>query len=75
MARAGITFLIFPPSARRAGGLGVAHRLAVLQLPGVIVPTEWTYLRNGAHPDFTGITIGPKQPIKFDPRLIKVPTP
>lgn len=48
---------------------------AVLQLPSVIVPSEWNYLLNPAHPDFAKITIGPKQQIKFDPRLVKTPAP
>lgn len=48
---------------------------AVLRLPSVIVPSEWNYLLNPAHPDFAKITIGPKQQIKFDPRLVKTPTP
>jgi RES domain-containing protein len=48
---------------------------AVLRLPSVIVPIEWNYLLNPVHPDFPQITIGPKQPIKFDPRLVKAPTP
>lgn len=48
---------------------------AVLRLPSAIVPSEWNYLLNPAHPDFAQITIAPKQPITFDPRLIKSPTP
>ena len=48
---------------------------AVLRLPSVIVPSEWNSLPNPAHPDFAKITIGPKQQIKFDPRLVKTPTP
>ena len=48
---------------------------AILQLPSAIVPSEWNYLLNPEHPDFAKITIGRKQPIKFDPRLIKAPTP
>jgi len=48
---------------------------AVLRLPSVIVPSEWNYLLNPVHPDFAKITIGPKQPIKFDPRMVKMLTP
>ncbi len=44
---------------------------AVLRLPSVIVPSEWNYLLNPAHHDFSKIMISPKQPINFDPRLIK----
>ena len=52
----------------------VGEDSAVLQLPSAIVPTEWNYLLNPAHPDFDKITIGPKQPIEFAPRLLKTPT-
>ena len=48
---------------------------AVLRLPSAIVPNEWNYLLNPAHPDFAKITIGPKQHIQIDPRLIKASTP
>ena len=64
-----------PPSAtsqHQVGDAWVADAgSAVLRLPSVIVPSEWNYLLNPAHPDFARITIGPKQSIKFDPRLIK----
>jgi RES domain-containing protein len=33
---------------------------AVLQVPSSIVPSEWNYLLNPAHPDFAKIAIGPK---------------
>jgi hypothetical protein len=39
----------------------------------VIVPTECNYLLNPAHPAFARIAIGPRQPISFDPRLLKPP--
>lgn len=64
-----------PAKVRQLGDDWVASTgSAVLRLPSVIVPTEWNYLLNPAHPDFVKITIGPKQQIKFDPRLIKTPT-
>jgi RES domain-containing protein len=44
---------------------------AVLQLPSAIVPAEWIYLLNPAHPGFANVTFGPKQPIKLDPRLAR----
>jgi len=44
---------------------------AVLRVPSAVVPTEWNYLLNPSHPDFAMVTIGAKQRIKFDPRLIK----
>ena len=64
-----------PATVRQVGDDWVAGASsAVLRLPSAIVPREWNYLLNPAHPDFAKITIGPKQPIKFDPRLIKAPT-
>lgn len=67
-----------PPSAkvRQVGDDWVAGgESAVLQLPSAIVPSEWNYLLNPEHPDFAKITTGAKRPTKFDPRLIKTPTP
>jgi RES domain-containing protein len=49
----------------------VGRKSAVLRVPSVVVPTEWNYLLNPAHAEFGAITIGTKQRIKFDPRLIK----
>ena len=63
-----------PASVQRVGDQWVAQgRSAVLRLPSVIVPSEWNYLLNPAHLDFAKITIGRKQSIKFDPRLLKTP--
>lgn len=65
-----------PATVRQVGDDWVADAdSSVLRLPSAIVPTEWIYLLNPAHPDFAKITIGPKQQIKFDPRLIKSSTP
>ena len=44
---------------------------AILRVPSAIVSSEWNYLLNPAHPDFKRITIGPKQPVRFDHRLVK----
>jgi RES domain-containing protein len=46
---------------------------AVLRVPSAVVPSEWNYLLNPAHPDFKSIIIGSKQTVQFDPRLIKPP--
>ncbi len=48
-----------------------AARSAVLRVPSAIVPSEWNYLLNPSHADFAKVSIGPKHPVKFDPRLIK----
>ena len=61
-----------PPAIQQIGGLWIERaRSAVLRVPSAIVPAEWNYLLNPAHPDFRRIRIGPKQPIQFDPRLLK----
>lgn len=61
-----------PVAVQRIGDMWVAAGgSAVLRVPSAIVPNEWDYLLNPAHPDFAGITIGPKQPVRFDPRLIR----
>ncbi len=66
-----------PPAAiQRLGDHWIAGaRSAVLRVPSSIVPTEWNYLLNPAHPGFTKIKISPKQPVQFDPRLIKPTAP
>ena len=68
------TWKMSPPSAD-GQGLGDAwvleERSAVLKLPSVIVPDEFNYLLNPSHGDFAKITIGPKQSVEFDHRLLK----
>lgn len=65
-----------PAKARRVADDWVAGgESAVLRLPSVIVPHEWNYLLNPAHPEFPRITISPKQSIRFDPRLIQQASP
>ena len=60
------------PALQQVGDAWIASAgSAILRVPSVMVPTEWNYLLNPAHPDFQQITIGPKQPVRFDPRLIK----
>ncbi|MBI5815966.1 MAG: RES family NAD+ phosphorylase [Nitrospinae bacterium] len=46
-------------------------RSLILRVPSVVVPTEFNYLINPAHPDFARITILKLQPFKFDSRLAK----
>ena len=60
------------PALQQVGDAWIASAgSAILRVPSAIVPSEWNYLLNPAHPDFQQITIGPKRPILFDPRLIK----
>lgn len=60
-----------PPAAlQRIGDAWISGRTtAVLRVPSVVVPMEWNYLLNPEHPDFRRITIGPRRPVQFDPRL------
>ncbi len=44
-------------------------RSPVLRVPSVIVPEEFNYLINPAHPDFAKIEIGQPVVYHFDPRL------
>lgn len=67
-----------PPGAavQRVGDAWVASGVsAILRVPSVLVPREWNYLLNPAHRDFKQIRIGPRQPVRFDPRLVKPTVP
>ena len=44
---------------------------AVLAVPSAVVPPEWNYLLNPAHPDFRRIRIADAEPFRLDPRLWK----
>lgn len=44
---------------------------AVLQVPSVIIPSEFNYLLNPNHLDFQKITIGSPSVFSFDPRMWK----
>lgn len=63
-----------PAAAQRIGDVWLAGAAsAVLQVPSAVMPVEWNYLLNPAHPDFRRIKIGSETPIQLDPRLIKTP--
>lgn len=47
------------------------QRSAVLKVPSVVVPEEYIYLLNPAHPDFARIEIGTPVAYHFDSRLVK----
>jgi RES domain-containing protein len=62
-----------PNSTRDVGTKWVTEgRSAVLAVPSVVVPSEFNYLLNPAHPDFSKIKIGNPKPIDWDPRLVKL---
>jgi RES domain-containing protein len=44
---------------------------AILRVPSVLVPRESNFLLNPAHPDFEQISIGPRQPLRIDERLVR----
>lgn len=46
-----------------------AARSAALRVPSAVVPGEFNYLLNPAHPDFRRVKLGPAEPFSFDPRL------
>ena len=41
----------------------------VIAVPSAIVPDEWNYILNPAHPDFPKIQFLKPEPFRFDPRL------
>jgi RES domain-containing protein len=63
-----------PTTVQRLGDAwATSGKSCILRVPSSIVPAESNYLINPKHPDFAGVSHGPKQPIRFDPRLIKSP--
>jgi RES domain-containing protein len=44
---------------------------AALRVPSVIVPSEFNYVLNPAHPDFARLVVGPARPFPFDARFAK----
>jgi RES domain-containing protein len=44
---------------------------AVLEVPSAVIPSEWNYLINLKHADFTRIRIEDPTPFAFDPRMWK----
>jgi RES domain-containing protein len=46
-------------------------RSALLRVPSVVVPVEFNYLVNPAHPEFARVRIGAALPFPFDPRLLR----
>lgn len=62
--------LVAPRSTRRLGDEWVEAASSVaLRVPSAIVPQEWNYLINPAHPDFRRLEIGKAESLSFDKRL------
>lgn len=48
-----------------------AAQSVVLRVPSTIVPPEFNYLLNPAHPDFGKLEFGNARNFEFDPRLVR----
>lgn len=61
------------PSKLRNIGTGWARDSASLALavPSAVIPTEWNYLLNVGHPEFSQIVVHAARPFRFDPRMLK----
>jgi RES domain-containing protein len=61
-----------PNTTKRIGDLWVKERKStVMAVPSALIPREWNYLVNPAHPDFPRIIVGKPQRFHFDPRLAR----
>ena len=47
-----------------------ATESAVLRVPSAVVPSEFNYVLNPAHPDFVRIRIGRAEELYFNPRIL-----
>ena len=60
----------YSPATQALGAEWVqAQRSVALRVPSVVVPGEFNYLLNPAHPKFAKVKIGKPEPFLFDPRL------
>lgn len=61
-----------PPSTQRIGDRWAEEQSSViLRVPSSIVPDEYNYLTNPAHPDFRRIKIGRPEGLSIDSRLLR----
>jgi RES domain-containing protein len=62
-----------PPTETKSLGSDWLRRGAscALKVPSAIVPVEFNYALNPAHPDFSSITVGREEPFSLDPRMWK----
>lgn len=59
------------PGTQNVGDQWVrAARSAILAVPSAIIPGEFNFLLNPAHPDFTRVRRGEPEKFVFDPRLL-----
>lgn len=61
-----------PASTKDIGRLWVQkNETAVLRVPSTLIPLEYNYLFNPAHPQFKHLRIHKPEPFSFDPRLAR----
>jgi RES domain-containing protein len=61
-----------PRKAREIGDAWArAGRSAVLQVPSATLPSEYNFLLNPRHADFSRLLIGKPSPFRFDVRLAR----
>jgi RES domain-containing protein len=59
-----------PRTQRIGDGWVEQKRSAILRVPSAIVPEEFNYLLDPAHPDFRHTHIGAPEEVTIDPRLL-----
>lgn len=72
-ARVPATWRNYPysPDTQAFGAAWVREaRSAVLRIPSAVVPGEFNFLINPAHPDFAHVTLGGAETFTFDPRFV-----
>lgn len=62
---------VLEPVQRFGSDWAASLRSCVLRVPSAVVPLEWNYLINPAHPRFPDVRIGSPLSFRFDPRLFK----
>lgn len=61
-----------PDALRRIGDAWVrAGETVALRVPSAVIPSEFNFVLNPAHPDFERCSIGARQQLQIDPRLVK----
>ncbi|RYZ94836.1 MAG: RES domain-containing protein [Sphingobacteriaceae bacterium] len=60
----------FTDATRKSGDTFIRHKeYLILRVPSAIVPAEYNYLVNPAHPDMEKVKVTKRQPFDFDKRL------
>jgi RES domain-containing protein len=59
-----------PVVSRTIGDRWLAHNVSLaLQIPSVVIPSQYNVLINPRHPDFNRVTFADPVPFPFDPRI------